>query len=54
MAASPDLSPSTPARELLFGLPASRWVGLRCYDPVLAAAALHKPMLIPRAPATIK
>jgi len=43
---SPGLSPSTPDRELLFGVPAPYWLDLRCYDPVAAAAALGKPMLI--------
>jgi uncharacterized protein len=43
---SPDLSPSTPARELPFGLPGSYWLDLRSYDPVSTAAALGKPMLI--------
>ncbi|MFF4779181.1 alpha/beta fold hydrolase [Microtetraspora fusca] len=43
---SPDLSPSTPAAELPFGLPGSYWLDLRGYDPVAAAAALDRPMLI--------
>jgi dienelactone hydrolase len=43
---SPDLSPSTPASELPFGVPASYWLDLRAYDPVAAAAALDRPMLI--------
>jgi dienelactone hydrolase len=43
---SPDLSPSTPARELPFGLSGSYWLDLRSYDPVSTAAALDKPMLI--------
>jgi uncharacterized protein len=30
---SPDLSPSTSAGDLPFGLPASYWLGLRGYDP---------------------
>jgi dienelactone hydrolase len=46
LAGSPDLSPSTPATELPFGFPASYWLDLRGYDPVSAAAALGKPMLI--------
>lgn len=43
---SPHLSPSTPAAELPFGRPASYWLDLRGYDPVSAAAALDRPMLI--------
>lgn len=43
---SPDLSPATPASELPFGLSGSYWLDLRGYDPVSAAAALNKPMLI--------
>ncbi|MGW4063942.1 alpha/beta hydrolase family protein [Amycolatopsis sp. NPDC004747] len=43
---SPDLSPATPAADLLFGWPASYWLDLRGYDPVATAAALDKPMLI--------
>ncbi|MGI5488587.1 alpha/beta fold hydrolase [Microtetraspora malaysiensis] len=43
---SPDLSPSTPAAELPFGLPGGYWLDLRGYDPVAAAAALDRPMLI--------
>lgn len=43
---SPDLSSSTPARELPFGLSGSYWLDLRSYDPVSTAAALGKPMLI--------
>ena len=43
---SPDLSPSTPARELPFGLSGSYWLDLRGYDPVSTAAAIDKPMLI--------
>jgi dienelactone hydrolase len=46
MVDSPDLSPSTPANELPFGFPAPYWLDLRGYDPVAAAAALDKPMLI--------
>lgn len=42
----PDLSPSTPATELLFGWPASYWLDLRGYDPVATAAGLDKPILI--------
>jgi dienelactone hydrolase len=43
---SSDLSPSTPAAELPFGLSASYWLDLRGYDPVSTAAALDIPMLI--------
>ncbi|MGW0807923.1 serine aminopeptidase domain-containing protein [Nonomuraea sp. NPDC002799] len=43
---SPDLSPATPAAELPFGYSAAYWLDLRGYDPVAAAAALGKPMLI--------
>ncbi|MEV8443998.1 alpha/beta fold hydrolase [Actinosynnema sp. NPDC051121] len=43
---SPDLSPSTPADALPFGLSGAYWTDLRGYDPVSAAAALDRPMLI--------
>ncbi|HEX9069229.1 MAG TPA: hypothetical protein VF807_10705, partial [Ktedonobacterales bacterium] len=43
---SPELSPSTPARELPFGLSGSYWLDLRSYNPVSTAATLDKPMLI--------
>lgn len=43
---SPDLSPSTEARELPFALSGSYWLDLRGYDPVSTAAAIDKPMLI--------
>jgi hypothetical protein len=43
---SPDLSATAPAGDLLFGLSASFWLDEREYDPVAAAAALGKPMLI--------
>jgi dienelactone hydrolase len=43
---SPGLSSPTPTSELPFGVPASYWLDLRGYDPVAAAAALAKPMLI--------
>jgi uncharacterized protein len=46
MVESPDLSPSTPASELPFGLSGAYWLDLRGYDPVAAAAELDKPMLI--------
>ncbi|MGV9679467.1 hypothetical protein ACWDSJ_29670 [Nocardia sp. NPDC003482] len=43
---SPDLSPTTPAADLLFGLPASYWLDLRAYDPVATASTLNGPILI--------
>ncbi|MGH3210683.1 MAG: serine aminopeptidase domain-containing protein, partial [Trebonia sp.] len=43
---SADLSPATPAADLLFGWPASYWLDLQDYDQVGVAAALDKPMLI--------
>ena len=46
LAGRPDLPPSTPAAELPFGFPASYWLDLQGYDPVLTAAALDTPMLI--------
>jgi dienelactone hydrolase len=46
MVDSPDLSPSTPASELPFGVPSSYWLDLRGYQPVEVAAALGKPILI--------
>jgi uncharacterized protein len=46
LADSPDLSPSTPASELPFGVPAPYWLDLRGYKPVEVAAALGKPILI--------
>ncbi|HEX5549038.1 MAG TPA: alpha/beta fold hydrolase [Ktedonobacterales bacterium] len=46
MVDSPELSPTTPASELPFGLSGSYWLDLRGYDPVSAAATLNKPMLI--------
>jgi dienelactone hydrolase len=42
----PDLSTSTPASELPFGVPVSYWLDLRDYKPVEVAAALDKPILI--------
>ncbi|WP_328808332.1 alpha/beta hydrolase family protein [Nonomuraea antri] len=42
----PGLSPDTPASSLPFGLSGSYWLDQRDYDPVAAAAALGKPMLI--------
>jgi dienelactone hydrolase len=42
----PDLSPDTPAADLLFGWPASYWLDLRGYDQVATAAALDRPMLV--------
>jgi uncharacterized protein len=44
--AGADLSPATPAADLLFGWPAAYWLDLREYDQVAVAAALDKPMLI--------
>ena len=41
-----DLSPDTPAASLPLGVPASYWLDLRAYDPVAAAAALERPILI--------
>jgi hypothetical protein len=41
----PNLSPATPAAELL-GAPASYWLDLRGYDPVIAAQAIRARMLI--------
>jgi dienelactone hydrolase len=46
LADSPELSASTPASELPFGVPASYWLDLRGYKPVEVAAALGKPILI--------
>ena len=46
MVESTELSPSTPASELPFGLSGAYWLDLRSYDPVSAAAELDKPMLI--------
>ncbi|MGW0664387.1 alpha/beta hydrolase family protein [Streptodolium elevatio] len=43
---SAQLTPSTPAADLPFGLPAPYWLELRDYDPVAIAAGLGKPMLI--------
>jgi len=43
---SPDLSPSTPADGLPFGIPAPYWLDLRGYDPVATAARLDLPILI--------
>ena len=43
---SPDLSASTPADILPFGVPAHYWLDLRGYDPVATAATLDRPMLI--------
>jgi len=43
---SPDLSPTSPTTDLLFGWPASYWLDLRDYDRVATAAALDKPILI--------
>ena len=43
---SPDLSPSTPADDLPFAIPAPYWLDLRSYDPVATAAELDRPILI--------
>lgn len=43
---SDALSPSTPAAELPFGVPAAYWLDLRRYDPVAAAEALGRPILL--------
>ncbi|MET8871996.1 hypothetical protein [Nocardia sp. NPDC004604] len=43
---SANLSPATPATELLFGWPASYWLDLRDYDPVATAAELDRPVLV--------
>ncbi|MQY09969.1 Esterase EstD [Streptomyces sp. RB5] len=41
-----ELTLTTPASDLPFGLPASYWLELRDYDPVAIAAGLAKPLLI--------
>ncbi|MGW0903066.1 alpha/beta hydrolase family protein [Streptomyces sp. NPDC002853] len=43
---SAELTPSTPAADLPFGLSAPYWLELRDYDPVAIAAGLSKPMFI--------
>ncbi len=43
---SPDLTESTPAADLPFGVPAHYWLDLRSYDPGAALAALHLPLLL--------
>ncbi len=43
---SADLSPSTPASDLPFGVPAPYWLDLRSYQPAVVAASLGKPILI--------
>ncbi|WP_338703219.1 alpha/beta fold hydrolase [Streptomyces sp. Q6] len=43
---SAELTPSTPAADLPFGLSARYWLELRDYDPVTIAAGLRRPMLI--------
>jgi pimeloyl-ACP methyl ester carboxylesterase len=45
-AASPDLTPDTPAGELPFGLPATYWLQLREYDQVATAIAVDRPVLV--------
>lgn len=44
-AASPDLTPDTPAGELPFGLPATYWLQLREYDQVATAIDADVPVL---------
>ncbi|GGL46626.1 alpha/beta hydrolase family protein [Nocardia jinanensis] len=39
-----DLSPTTPADRLPFGMPAPYWLDLRAYDPAAVAATLDLPM----------
>jgi uncharacterized protein len=46
MVDSPELSTATPASDLPFGIPAAYWLDLRAYDPVAAAAALARPILL--------
>lgn len=41
---SPELSPTTPAEKLPFGMPAPYWLDMRAYDPVAVAATLDIPM----------
>jgi dienelactone hydrolase len=43
---SPDLSPTTPASELPFGVPAPYWLDVRDYDAPALAATLDRPILI--------
>ncbi|MFD0515887.1 alpha/beta hydrolase family protein [Streptomyces aureus] len=51
---SAELTPSTPAADLPFGLSAPYWLELRDYDPVAIAAGLSKPMLILKEDATTR
>jgi dienelactone hydrolase len=44
LANSPSLSPSTPASELPGKVPASYWLDLRSYHPLVVAASLTLPM----------
>lgn len=44
--AAADLSPATPAADLLFGWPAAYWLDLRGYDQVATAAGLGRPLLV--------
>jgi len=44
-AASPDLTPDTPASELPFGFPATYWLQLREYDQVATATEVDRPVL---------
>ncbi len=46
MVDSPNLTASTSAGSLPFGMPAPYWLDLREYDPVKTAAAVETPMLI--------
>jgi dienelactone hydrolase len=46
MVDSPELSTSTPASSLPFGVPAAYWLDLRTYDPATTAAALPMPILV--------
>ena len=42
---APDLSPDTPAEELV-GAPATYWLDLRDYQPAVAAAKIKQPLLV--------
>ncbi|GAA3431017.1 alpha/beta hydrolase [Kutzneria kofuensis] len=41
-----DVTPDTPASELLFGFPATYWLELKEYDQVAAAIEADRPMLV--------
>jgi dienelactone hydrolase len=43
---SPDLTPSTPAKDFPLGIPASYWLDLRGYDPAKEATNVRKPILV--------